>query len=252
MTRFILALGLLLVIVGHAINGQTASERTASLAAGLRAESQEAKTKAILGVLAMKPADRTPAIRSALIAELSRIVSENRVRGARMNAGETLEPVEDHGLYMRRVIEALSQDTDPSIIGPLCEVIDTGGLARNGLAKFGQAAVPPVKRIAVTETEPRRVASAFRVLEQMVTSHQLDAGTRNEIAAVAASRLSGRQHPIIIGAAAGLGVSMKDAAALSRVRALLEDDAEIRAMGISDPGDLAWLRKKLERLLAQK
>ena len=249
-----LGLGLLLSVVSDTpLQAQRgAGNESSRLAQELRNGSDAERSAAIARILRKGPAERTADVRSALLGELARLRVESNLRGAQRATGVIVDSVGDHGLYLRQVIEAVSQDSDPAVIEPLCDFIDTGGLVIDALARFGEQAVGHVLEIASKSPDVGRTAGALRTLRAIAMVSPLTIESRGAINTVARARLTGRQHPIVVGTAAELGLALGDVIAMARVRSLANDASLVRAIGISAPEDIAWLQQRLVRLLTSR
>ena len=241
-------------LVASSDQGLRPAQRTqAALAAQLRDGSDAARLKAVSELLKAPVQERSVEVKVALRSELRRIKATGEERQKILDKGGYVSPSLDHGLYHRLLLEAVAQENDPATIPYLIDFIETGGLVRAALVRFGALAFSQVQAIAADSRNPREVASALRTLAAMVTGpseHPISL-PNGLLVQVAKARLEGQQHVIVLGAASELALVLRQPDLINRVRTLAHNAEAVQSAGVSDPDLIRWLQEKLVKLLQE-
>jgi hypothetical protein len=251
-----LTLGLLMTIV-QAL-GQVIQSEEQALAA-LNGPDAHARASAVAFVHEkVPPLLRSPALESALVKELASLNELRLVRRELDRAGQL--PVTDFPAeYYAQVIQVVAESSSPAAIESLAGALGTGTLAENGLAKFGDAAVPILAKMARAkvgvattggpgDTPPEIVASAIATMQKVLqTSKTVSSNSRAIAVTIARERLAGNQFAQVVVAACGLAVATGDGAVVERVAQLARAPEEIQRMGVTEA---YWVQRVQRAALA--
>lgn len=233
--------------------GQVAPDQ-GQLAARLQSGTQDQRSEAVSRVLTIPPAERWLPLEQALTRELARLRGElDRRRQARL-AGGAPAPVTDESEYLFRVIDAVSQSRDPSIVRALVPWIGTGNRAIAAVAALGELAVGDVAAAAMDPTNGD-ASVALMVLGRMYRDqarYPLSAASRRAIVNAAELRLSGTQREAVLLEAADLAVATGDDTLIARVEALAHNPDAVRDFGIRDPRAIAYIHEKAAESLSRR
>jgi hypothetical protein len=252
----IAVLGMTLVLLGEELAAQRQAPppptpSQAELAEELASGPDEVREKALASILQIRPADRSVAVRRALVAELSRVQRFNQERARQVAAGAKLEPLPESD-YLQDLLMAVIQLNDPLTAPQLASFVAYGRIVGRALLDFGDVGLDAILDVARSSDDSSAAEAALKVLNGVATSKRkepLPATVRNRMLA-AADRHLRRNQPrlLVIYEAASLAVALKDSTLISRVQVLATDKKAVLAMGV-DANYVGWLQDKLRQLL---
>ena len=192
---------------------------------------------------------------AAAIAELDRLHQELVRRRQALDAGQPVEPDGERMFEAQvRLVQVLIKSEDPIVIRPLVSTM-IGTPVMNAVAAFGELGVADVIA-AVSDPGPAAdTSSLLRTLQQMLerpVRHPLSPASKQSIIEVAQQQLSGRQSMPGIWFAVELAVATRDPSLIDKVREIASSDAEVRALGITGPDDIEWIRGKARAALTAR
>ncbi len=235
----------------------------ASIIDWIRSSDEQVRQGAVAYVLRhLSPDHYSEHVDRALADELGRLTRLATSRHETLRAGGTLHedfPAEYHA----NLIEALSRSRRPLVIEPLAGALGTGRLAEEGIAKFGEQAIPHLVRVARLrvgslrtgapgDTPPDVVAGALNSLRRLMSSHSssISAKGRAEVLAVAMDRLRGSQEGVVVASAARLAVATGDRSARQRVEQLARDASSVATL--VNPSDTALVQRAAQEALTRR
>jgi hypothetical protein len=174
---------LLLISVAAPAAAQTSPGQIVSMLASARQEDRAAGVRA---AIAIPPEARGKDLQLALDREFIRYVREevtarrppatdvtararnDRAKVTTLAKGAGATPAPDAG-YLQSLLDGVSASTNTDIVPALIEVADSGSLATNALARFGDAAVPGLVaaiKAPVSDSEVAGVLTALRTVTE--------------------------------------------------------------------------------------
>lgn len=226
---------------------------------GLDGNDLAAKEAVVGSLLKQAGTAREAAVDSVIARELERLNANRRLdrqaRAAAYGVEASDEFSERFGDYYGNVIKLAGQSDRPVMIGPLAGALATGGLALDGLVKFGEQIVPVVAKIARdrNETNVHLVAGAMRALEKIkLAQGTVSSSTHAEMVGIANSRLSGKQEPVILVVACRLAAATGDPGLRARVQQLATSRSELTKMSVTDDASVKYVQDAARKVLGIK
>lgn len=221
-----------------------------SLVYWLEQETQAEREALVAHVRRLPAGERGAEVEQALAAELSRLNGERRRRLAAEASGTAFRedfPAEYHAAP----IEVVGGSTDPAVIPSLVEALDTGWMVRRALARFGEAAVPPVLDVARgrgpdgSEASAEMVTGALSTLQLILEARagRLRPLLEADIVEAVHHLLSGRQHWTVLRAACGVALATGDTHLKTRADRLAHDPRAVAGLGVTDPRWIAMVQQ---------
>ena len=196
---------------------------------------------ALADVLALDAARKSVEILAAVAGELSRV---NAILEAREQAWRNGKPgpAEEGDLrnYYHLLVSVVSGSENPIVIQPLIGAIETGGMARDALARFGSRAFPFVTAIARNHAEAMHIHGALLTLEKMVTTGVLSPREKTEVVLLAAERMEGTQRDVVWSAAMKLALATGDKDLRTTVERIADGTLVVSTSGEEDMS--GWVR----------
>jgi hypothetical protein len=230
----------------------------ARLADWIVSGSRGLKEGALANILTIPPDKREQVLEDALVSELERLNQQRYNRVSLLRSGKPHEPEdregERNGEYRLDVTRAVEQSSNPKVIPALVGALGSGSAVSKALAKFGEAAVDRVARVA-REGHPddNAVTDAIWALRYVLEGGKpMSSAARDTILIVALERLTGHQYFLHVGPAAELAIATKDPTLRRRVEQLAADPTEIERMGVTDPWQAKHVRDAAMAALAKK
>jgi hypothetical protein len=256
---------LLLISVAAPATAQTSPEQIVSMLASARQEDRAAGVRA---ALAIPPEARGKALPLALDREFIRYVgaevtarrppATDAARGhstppkaTRGAKGTSAAPATDAG-YLPSLLEAVSASTNPDIVPALIEVADSGSLATDALARFGDAAVPGLVadvKAPVRDSQLAGVLTALRTMTESSTA--LSPANHQAIVELVAAILDRKLLPksplrdFTAALAIEIGVAIGDPGLRKIAEAVATNATEAQHRAVSQDG--VWLLQQRAR-----
>ncbi len=219
------------------------------LASDVRNGSERQRDAALRAIIEIPVQQRTQPLLDALLSEVARFAEESERRWQIIEAGGTVEPVEN--VDLATVMQALVGHEDPAVIPALVSFIGTGNMVMNALTKFGELAVADVVRAS---NEGRgRASPALKTLTRMLTGpvrYPLSDSSRELLTRIARQRLTGTQSTVVVWSAVELAVATGEPDLITRVQAIAESDDVVRQFGIIEPIYIEATRRRAAAALA--
>jgi hypothetical protein len=239
-----------LVLLGVGLKAQMrgAQELAAALKVGTYPERIEIAREIAKRFQAPRPAE----LDAALGAELMSVSAENRERLGRLLGGQEVPPPVGVAEYQSVLVDLVTTSENPVVIPALVSALDTGGLVRRAVVRFGEAALEPVAKVAEEGWDTAQVFGALNALAELSNEQRRDLSPpgRSRIEKVAAQRLVGQQHRIVAAAACRLAVATGSGSLREKVIMLANNPEEVRRLGIQSDEDIAYVRSRASRALA--
>jgi len=242
MKHLILLLITASVMVPPKAEAQGRGNAQGTLVSTLRSGTFDERYAAVHEAIKFSAADKTPQLWRALVNELKRTLAER----------ESKQPewVPEHlrGDYLGDLLQAVAWCPDADVIDPLIELIDTGAMATETLASFGENAAMRVVKIAGDPTKPSTtISGALLTLQRMhevPVQAPLSPGSRRAIVQVAGGFVKkGHSNAVILGRAAATAAVTQDPELLRIVEDLAREPGDVAKLGVTAPGQIELVQK---------
>ena len=232
----------------------TTSVQAQTTIATLERGSLEQRLQALVRILRIAPAQRDPGMLPPIEREAQRMLVYYRESYPAVDEGQR----ERYSAYAQGLVRALSESKNPDVIPILIGYAGFGSDAMDGLAQFGDAAVPQVLRAAQgTRNDLGHVNGSVMVLALMLKTPASDgvplsAESREEINAFASQLLDQRLTLGNAIAVADLALATNRLDLRQELERLATDTQEWIQRGLVDLGEIKSTQDTIRVLLQRR
>lgn len=234
---------------------QVSEAAEAAIMTALESGSADERAAAVVEVLRARSGTPSRALVLALAAELARmngVVARRRIPAAPRSGSEW--DTAAIGDYYGDLIQANTLFESEATMIALTGALQTGRMATNAVAAYGQRALPPVIRLLDDRAaDAGERAGAGRAIERMLLDGRLDGGSRRQVESLVAGVLARPEHFVVVIMAVEVAMATKEPGLLALVRRIADDPsaAQLDGRSADDPRARAMLQRSARASLGR-
>ena len=244
------ATAIVVATLAAAPRAQVSGAAEAALMKSLESGSLDERAAAVVEVLRARSGPPSRDLILALANELVRVnaVVARRRLPARQPSGAEWDSA-DIGDYYGDLVHANTLfDSDATMVA-LTGALQTGRMATDAVAAYGPRALPRVMQLLDDRTaDSGERAGAGRVIERMLLTERLDAGSRRQVESLVSGVLARPEHVVVAMMAIDVAVATKAPGLLETVRRIADNPSAAELEG-DDPRARGMIQRRARTAL---